>query len=588
MRIERDLSRLNEPFDVIIVGGGITGVCVAREAAGRGLKTLLVEKGDFGGGTSSATTKYLHGGIRYLETYEFRVVRESLRERRVLGFAAPHLVRQKRFLMPAWSWSKPSTPLIGAGVGLYSVLGFDANRGAPQSLRVPLPNWLSKKKLLAAVPWLDPADLQGAFAYTDTLNLHPERLLLAFLKSAVAAGATALNHMCAVGFITEPGGGRSGARRDPGRDDPGRDDQESVTVRGITVEDTLTGERFDVRGRAVVNAGGPWMDIVLQSLGKSLGVKVNRSKGIHLLTRPIGGPGVVTDTVFARARSGKHVIISPWMNHSFIGPTDTPETAAPDDVRVDHADVESVLETVNSTLAPGVEHLTEADVEATTVGIRPLIVDEGKDSYHTSRRHELYDHGPSGVHHLWSIGGGKWTTGRALGEETLEALLKSPALEGIPLHRFDSTHVAAGGAFAWAEDAEPYLREAVRSRAGLGLAANVREHLARLYGTEHERILDLVEHEPSLGARLSTRPDVLDIAAQVVFAVADEGACTLSDIIDRRLVLGTVGAVSAAEMCAVADVAAAVLGWSKADAAAAVTAELDRRAAIEALWRRPA
>ena len=203
MRIERELSRLNGSFDVIVVGGGITGVCVAREAAGRGLTTLLVEKGDFGGGTSSATTKYLHGGIRYLETYEFRVVRESLRERRVLGFAAPHLVQQKRFLMPAWSWSKPSTPLIGAGVGLYSVLGFDANRGAPESLRVPPPHWLSRKKLLAAVPWLDPAELQGAFAYTDTLNLHPERLLLAFLKSAVAAGATALNHMAAVGFVTE-------------------------------------------------------------------------------------------------------------------------------------------------------------------------------------------------------------------------------------------------------------------------------------------------------------------------------------------------------------------------------------------------
>jgi glycerol-3-phosphate dehydrogenase len=574
MRIERDLSRLNEPFDVIVVGGGITGVCVAREAAGRGLSTLLVEKGDFGGGTSSATTKYLHGGIRYLETYEFRVVRESLRERRVLGFAAPHLVQQQRFLMPAWSWSKPSTPLIGAGVGLYSVLGFDSNRGAPASLRVPAPTWLSRRKLLAAVPWLDPADLQGAFAYTDTLNLHPERLLLAFLKSAVAAGATALNHMHAVGFVTEPVGGRGGA--------------DDVTVRGICVEDALSGDRFDVRGRAVVNAGGPWMDIVLQSLGKSMGVKVNRSKGIHLLTRPIGGPGVVTDTVFARARSGKHVIISPWMNHSFIGPTDTPETAAPDDVRVDHTDVASVLETVNSTLAPGVEHLSDEDVEATTVGIRPLIVDEGKDSYHTSRRHELYDHAPSGVQHLWSIGGGKWTTGRALGEETVEALVKSPALAGIALRRFDSTHVAAGGAFAWAEDAEPYLREAVRSRARLGLEAHVREHLARLYGTEHDRILDLVEHEASLGARLSSRDDVLDIGAQVVFAITDESACTLSDIIDRRLVLGTVGQVSPDEMRAVAAIAAPLLGWSAAEAENAVAEELSRRATIQALWRRPA
>ena len=577
MRIERDLSRLNDPYDVIIVGGGITGVCVAREAAGRGLRTLLVEKGDFGGGTSSATTKYLHGGIRYLETYEFRVVRESLRERRVLGLAAPHLVEQKRFLMPAWKWSKPSTPLMGAGVGLYSVLGFDSNRDAPDSLRVPRPHWLSKAKLLAAVPWLDPAELQGAFAYHDTLNVHPERLLLAFLKSAVAFGATALNHMEAVGFVTE-GSDDATSSTTPSSD---------VFVRGVTLLDTLTGERHDVRSRTVVNAGGPWMDLVLASLGKSLGVKVNRSKGIHLLTRPLGGRGVVTDTVFARAKSGKHVIVSPWMDRSFIGPTDTPESATPDDVRVDHTDVALILDTVNSTLAPGVDKLTEADVEATTVGIRPLIVDEGKDSYHTSRRHELYDHGPSGVHHLWSIGGGKWTTGRALGEETVVALLASPALDGVVPRRFDSTHAAAAGAFAWAEDAEPFLREAIRSRAGLGLSAAIREHLARLYGTEHERLLDLVEREPSLGARVSQREGVLDIAAQVVFAVTDEGACTLSDIIDRRLVIGTVGQVSAAEIAAVAAVAAPLLGWDAAVSDERVDAEVLRRAAIEAIWRVP-
>ena len=575
MRIERDLSRLQDPYDVVVVGGGITGVCVAREAAGRGLRTLLVEKGDFGGGTSSATTKYLHGGIRYLETYEFRVVRESLRERRVLGLAAPHLVEQKRFLMPAWKWSEPSTPLIGAGVVLYSALGFDANKDAPDSLRIPRPHWLNKNKLLDAVPWLDPDELQGAFAYHDTLNLHPERLLLAFLKSAVSAGATALNHIEAVGFVTSPTGQTTS-------------DAGDVIVDGVTVRDLLTGHTFDVRARTVVNAGGPWMDLVLATLGKSLGVKVNRSKGVHLLTKPVGGAGVVTDTVFARARSGKHVIISPWMGRSFIGPTDTPETVGPDETRVDHTDVELILDTVNSTLAPGVAPLTEADIEATTVGIRPLIVDEGKDSYHTSRRHELYDHGPSGVQHLWSIGGGKWTTGRALGEEAVETLIGSPALRGFTPRRFDSTRVAAGGAFAWAEDAEPYLREAVRSRALLGLDAEVRMHLARLYGTEHERILDLVEHDRQLGARISTRDGMYDIAAQVVFAITDEGACTLSDVIDRRLVLGTLGGVEPGEIAAVATIAGPLLGWSSETTNLAIADEVARRRAIEVLWRAPA
>ena len=195
MIIERDLSRLAEPYDVIVVGGGITGVCVAREAAGRGLRTILVDKGDIGQGTSSATSKYIHGGIRYLETYEFGVVRESLRERRVLALAAPHLVTQQRFLMPAWKWSKPSTALIGAGVGLYTALGFDRNWHMPEAMKIPMPRWIPRDRLLRDVPWLEPHQLQGAFAYHDTFNLHPERLLLAFAKSAVASGAQLFTHM---------------------------------------------------------------------------------------------------------------------------------------------------------------------------------------------------------------------------------------------------------------------------------------------------------------------------------------------------------------------------------------------------------
>ena len=177
------------------------------------------------------------------------------------------------------------------------------------------------------------------------------------------------------------------------------------------------------------------MDLVLARIGRPMGVKVNRSKGVHLLTRPVGGVAPdgsvkVTDTVFARARSGHHVIVSPWQGMSFIGPTDTAVDDTPDTVRADASDVQLLLDTVNDTIGPGHDKVTEDDIEATTVGIRPLIVDEAKDSYTTSRRHELYDHAPSGVRNLWSIGGGKWTTGRALGDETVRTLLRSPALAG--------------------------------------------------------------------------------------------------------------------------------------------------------------
>jgi glycerol-3-phosphate dehydrogenase len=576
MIIDRDVARLADPYDVIVVGGGITGVCVAREAASRGLRTIVVDKGDVGQGTSSATSKYIHGGIRYLETYEFGVVRESLRERRVLALAAPHLVSQQRFLMPAWRWSKPPTALIGAGVGLYSLLGFDRNRHMPDAMKIPLPRWIPRQRLLRDVPWLDPQQLQGAFAYHDTFNIHPERLLLAFLKSAVAAGAQVFTHMEAIGFVH--------SARTPAA-------AGQIQINGIRVVDTLTGVEHQIHGRTVVNAGGPWMDLVLARLGRPMGVRVNRSKGVHLLTRPVGGVGAdgrvnVTDTVFARARSGHHVIVSPWQGMSFIGPTDTAVDDTPDTVRVDSTDVQLVLDTVNATIAAGHQKLTPDDIEATTVGIRPLIVDESKDSYTTSRRHELYDHAPSGVHNLWSIGGGKWTTGRALGDETVHTLLRSPALCGAACTPFDSRRAAAYGAFGWADDPQPYFDAITAAARPHAIDEQTLLHLARLYGTEYVEVLDLVHAEPRLAERVSQRHGRLDIAAQAVFAVTHEGARTLADVIDRRLVLGTLGAVSRDEVERVALLIAQPLGWSVEATVAATDSELARRAALAAGWRR--
>ena len=159
-----------------------------------------------GSGTSAATTKYIHGGIRYLEQYDFKVVRESLRERRILALGAPHLVSQTQFIMPAWRWSKPSRALIGAGVGLYDLLSYDRNRHAPKSLHIPHPRWMGRKHLMDKVPWLDPEGLQGAWAYHDTLNMHPERLLLAYVKSAAADGAIFLTHTDVTTFLTHTDG----------------------------------------------------------------------------------------------------------------------------------------------------------------------------------------------------------------------------------------------------------------------------------------------------------------------------------------------------------------------------------------------
>jgi glycerol-3-phosphate dehydrogenase len=390
--------------------------------------------------------------------------------------------------------------------------------------------------------------------------------------SAVTEGASALNHMRADGFLTEPEGSAAGAGG-------------NIRVTGVTLVDEMSGARHQVQARTVVNAAGPWMDLILNSLPKRLGVGVNRSKGVHLLTRPIGSP-TAKDAVFARARSGHHVIISPWQQMSWIGPTDTPMGAVlPDDVAVDSTDVELILDTVNDTVNPTQPgaRLTTDDIKSVSAGIRPLIQEEGASTYKASRRAELYDHGPAGVTHLWSIGGGKWTTARAMSEHVAKELVGSSALSGIRTRPFDSTGLGAFGAFGWAQDAEPFLEAATRLRPELGLDREVRLHLARLYGTQHERILDLVASDATLGQRISDRKGCYDIGAQVVFAVSCEAALTLGDVIHRRLVIGTLGPLTDEELQRVVAIAAPLRGWTIDQAATQTQVEQRRRRAIEVL-----
>lgn len=560
---ERQALAATRPVDVVVIGGGITGIQVAREAAGRGLSVVLCERGDFGEGTSAATSKLIHGGIRYLEHGQIGVVRESLRERRVFAMAAPHLVEQRRFVLPAWRWSRPPTALLGAGVGLYSLLGADANLGVSEALRIPRPGWLSRRATLAAVPWLDRNGLQGAFVYHDTVNIHPERLLLAIARAAVDDGAALLNHMEVTGLV-----------------------RDGDVVRGVVVTDRLDGRTHRIDATTVVNAGGPWIDLLLDRIGVSGAISLSRSKGVHLLTAPVGQRAEVADTVFARTREGRHVIVTPWQGMSLIGPTDTPMDEHPDQVGAGMEDVEEILSTVNATMDSHAPRLESSDVIDTMVGIRPLLQDPARstDTYRVSRRHEIRHHADEGATNLWTIGGGKWTTGRATAEAMVDSLCASPALAGRRTRRFVSRRVEVWGAFGWAVDPHDYLEGAAARAREMGLDAQIGVHLARLYGTEYAAILEMVQVDQAVGQRVSARPGRWDIAAQVLHAISAEGAHTLSDLIDRRLVLGTLGAVTPDEVHTVARLAAAAWGWSTADATAQADAEIARRRARRARW----
>lgn len=547
-----------DTFDMVVIGGGITGVSVAREASANGMSVLVVDKSDFGSGTSSATTKFIHGGIRYLETMEVGVVRESLRERRILALAAPHLVRQQRFLMPAWSWSRPNAPVIGLGVGLYGGLAYDRNRDVPDSLRIPRSAWLSRATVLADVPWLQGEELKGAWAYYDTLNLFPERLLLEFLFTAVGQGAVAVNYARATELVFET------------------DDDGERHVAGVRVVDVITGEQRAVTAPIVINAAGPWVDEVLTGLDS--GVHVLRSKGVHVLLSSIDGLRQ-RDAVFARAKSGGHVIVSPWMGRLLVGPTDTPVDESVDETHALHSDVDLVLSTLNETLADGLAPVQSADVIDTTVGVRPLIGTGGEGTYNASRRHEVHDHASEGYSGLFSILGGKWTTGRATAEHLLRVLASSGHWPGH--HLVSTRQSAVSSSFAWADDPKPYLTDLVIAWSTLGLDRGVIDSLAMLYGSKATELLGLVAADPSLGARISQREGIWDIGAQVVWGVRQEGARELSDLIDRRMTIGSMGGITDEEIRTIADLAAPLMG---ADPQAMAAAETARRRGLRALW----
>lgn len=521
-------------YDLIVIGGGISGVQIARHAAGRGLDTLLLEARDYSSGTSAATSKMIHGGLRYLEQHDFAVVQEAVRERRYLGISAPHLVAPRSFMLTAFEWSEPKAPVLGAGVALYEAMAWKRNQGLSQDNQSPRFRWIPKDALLKAVPWLDPTGLKGAWRHDDTLNLHAERLLLAIIKEYAARGGTAINHAKVTRILHDENLGR---------------------VQGVEVTDQLSGDTAEFQAPVVVNAAGPWVAEALGDVAKQTGLKVKQSKGVHLLTGDLGS----SDGVFVRGKNGKHVIVNPWQGRTLIGPTDTPIEGCAEDARAEAPDIDLLLETIDSVSA---RPLDREKIISTLVGVRPL-VDDGSETYTSSRRFDINDHAAVGLDGLISISGGKWTTARLMGHKVIEHVVDTQAPVLPPLKSSDSRYQPLSTSFGDYDTLAEAFEAAVHSHPSVDLGEDIRIHLARLYGTEHQRVLDLVLQYPHLARRLDPQGDSLDIAAQVVYALTAEAAVNLADVLDRRLVLGTLGKVHPDAVRRTAEIMAAIAGWSQ-------------------------
>jgi len=519
----------NEHFDVLVVGGGITGASAAYEAAARGLKVALVEKKDFSWATSAVTSKLIHGGLRYLVNGEIGLVRESLRERRILENIAPNFVYpQPILIMHTGAPLKNNRWAVKIGMLLYDALSYDKNRTWDQSKQIPSHRTISRDAVLACEPNVRSLGLTGGSIYYDCLSIFPERLTLAFIKSAVALGAKVANYARVEGFNIN--------------------DRKKVT--GVNVKDLLSGQTLSISSTVTLNCGGPWADIVLgmtDSRVEACGT-LRRSEGIHIITdkKLISGRYVVGSTT----STGRHFFLIPWRRHTLIGTTDKPYTGNPDDYRVTKESILELIADINASFGDGT--LSYADVKHTYGGLRPLVEEQTKETYTCSRKYEIYDNADDGLDGLLTVEGGKYTTSRNLAETCVSLIEKKMGRK--PVRSATKKHYLCGCEI---KDMNAFLLEA--SRFNKTFDASTLEYLARNYGTEYKEVLNLAQEDKPLAEPLN---DDGEIMAQVVYAVRCEMARTLPDIILRRTGLGTLGNPGMDVLKKVALKAAGLLSWN--------------------------
>jgi glycerol-3-phosphate dehydrogenase len=523
---ERDLSKLEqEVFDLLVIGGGITGATVAWDATLRGLKVLLVERSDFGSATTSASSKLIHGGLRYLKNAEIGLVRESLRERRYFQTIAPHLVRPLPFLIPTYRSGGNRRMLIKAGMMMYDALSFDRANISDPERRIPRHQMLSADRVLDLEPQVNPQGLTGGAVYYDC-QCEPERLCLEFILAAAQRGASVHNYL-EVNELTC----RSG-----------RIDQ-------VGLIDRLSNKSIAVHARAVANVTGPWADTIDALCGVLDQVVLKRSKGIHLVTRSLSR----NHAVVLQTPSGRHFFIIPWYGLSLIGTTDTEYQGSLADLSATEEDVVQFLAEINA-VCPSA-HLQPDDVQFQYAGVRPLVEQETQ-VYQASRKYEIVDHRHRGVSGYFTAIGGKYTTSRNLARKLVDRILTRlghPQVDCLTA----KTLLPGGmpGSFS------AYQQTSLKA-AGALLPADVLQHLISIYGARHDQVLERVRQNPQLAERVTAdRPEIL---AEIDQALEAEWACTATDVLFRRTAIGLCGHPGDAGLERALNFIAARLGWDGA------------------------
>jgi len=513
-----------ENFDVIIIGGGVNGVGIAQEASLQGYRTLLLEQDDLCSGVSAWSGRLAHGGLRYLEHFDFALVRESLLERERLVKNAPHLAKHVPWIMPVYKHNKRGGQLVRLGMILFDILSFD--KSAPRH------KFLNKKKVLEKFPTIETDGLKGGFHYWDGQIELAERLCVELALDAKANGAIIRTHSRVESPVL------SGKK-----------------VTGVTYKDLITGEVHTAHAPVVYNVAGPWIDRVFtQSAELPSQPRLNGgTKGSHLIVNAF--PGAPKEVVYYETRTdGRLILVIPWLGKYMLGTTDIRWEKDPGEARCDIGELEYLLSEVNA-LIPQAK-LTIKDVLYTYSGVRPLPYEPEKNESAVTRTHILFDHKSNGADGLVTVVGGKLTTFRQLSEDAVTDLNKRFKRKNTK--SLTRNRKLPGAQF---DDFKTLVLDLIYQ----GASEITAQRLAQIYGSRALEIWKIVELDKSSSEMIEASIGLT--RAEVEYVLDQEFPKTLADLMARRLVLAFESGHGLNVVQRIAEIAAGKLGWSAAEIA---------------------
>lgn len=516
--MQRDLERLTaRSFDVVVVGGGIYGLTIACDAAARGLTVALIERGDFGSGSSFNHLRTIHGGLRYLQSFNLSRARESIRERRTLARIAPHAVRVLPFALPLSPAVLTGKTAMRAGLALDRLLAVDRNSGLPPELCLPPGSVVAKDEAIRRFPGLRRPGMTGAAVWHDYVTPESDRLTFAWAKAAVRDGAVLANYVEAVALVKDPA--QAGAR-----------------VIGVRARDLLGGREILIGARATVNATGPAIDKLLEPLGIATGMPL--LKAMNLVTTRDAGDDAALG---GRTRAGRHLFLVPWRTRALFGTWESTVRTAHDDLAVREEEVAAFVAQLNVAF-PSLD-LTLRDVALVHRGVVPAIA-RSEGVLGLQGHEQVFDHASAAGNEkrllgLVSVAGAKYTTARRVAERVTDRLVAAAGQEAGPCRTADTPLISRAGADGAALTHPSLALSEARREQGDRLPSDTLPHLITAYGSEYRDVVALAATRPEWRKRLADHSPV--VGAELVRAVREEMAQTLADAVIRRTPLGALG-----------------------------------------------